>query len=202
MHYVQLFFVLFFKIYSFFAAHFKYSQIILINQNFIIMTKKNCLFLVCLAMLTLGFFGCQKEQSELNIADSQYFSTIQGTLFYPAGVSQSDVGGTPVAGKTVFVDVPYSYYSSSATGTKRFTTTTNSQGKFSFTIPAKIASGAATLKVESFPGKHYIFDQDLEEFVPKNVIYKYGGMPVTVTASGLENKNLILYYDLVDLEVN
>lgn len=169
------------------------------------MTKKNCLFFAFLCTLTLGFFGCQKiEQTELNIDDSQYSTTIQGTLLYPAGVTATDAGGTPVAGKTVFVDVPYSYYSSTATGTKRFTTTTDNQGKFSIKVPAKIASGTAIVTVESFHGKHYIFEQYVQDgsnyvpkFVEKEVIYQFGGIPVTITASSIENKNLILAYDLV-----
>ena len=163
---------------------------------------------MCLTMLSLGFFSCQKvEQTELNIEDSKYSTTIQGTVFYPAGVTSSDAGGTPVAGKTVFIDVPFTYYSASATGVKRFTTITDDQGKFSIKIPAKISSVAATIKVESFPGKHYVFEQYVKEgnnyvpkFVQKDVIYNFGGIPVTITASGFENKNLILAYSIAGVE--
>ena len=171
------------------------------------MKKKNCLLLVCISMLILGFFGCQKEQTELNINDSQYFTTVQGTIFYPSGVTLTDIGGTPAANKTVVIDVPYSYYSSTATGTKRFTTTTDNQGKFSIKIPAKIATVAATIKVESFQGAHYIFEQYVKQgdsyvpqFIQKDVIYKFAGVPVTISASGIENKNLTLAYDLVGAE--
>ena len=171
------------------------------------MTKKKCLFLV-LTMLVFGFFGCQKiEQTEANIGDSRYFTTVQGTLLYPAGVTATDLGGTPAAGKKVFIDVPKSYYFPSSTGVERFEATTDNQGKFTFKIPAKIASVSATIKVEPFSGKHYIFEQYVQEgnnyvpkFVQKDVIYKFGGVPVTITASGLENKNLILAYDLAGVE--
>ncbi|MCL2289526.1 MAG: hypothetical protein FWC34_02310 [Bacteroidetes bacterium] len=171
------------------------------------MKKINCLYVLISAVLLLGFSGCKKEQTEMDINNSQYHATIQGTLYYPAGTAPNDYNGKPAANQTVFVDVPYYYYSETATGTKRFTTTTDSQGKFSIQIPAKVASITAYINVESFAGQHYFFDQFIEEggayvpkFVQKNVVYQIGSTPVTVSASKIEHKNLLLTYNVTDVE--
>ncbi|MDR2972426.1 MAG: hypothetical protein LBU83_10945 [Bacteroidales bacterium] len=172
------------------------------------MKKKNCIYVMCLALFALVFFGCKKvEQTELNIGDSQYSAIIQGTLFYPAGVTLSDDGGKPITGKVVFIDVPYYYYSEGTPGVKRFQTITDNQGKFSIKIPATIEHVTGTLSVEAFQGKHFIFEQFVKEgevlvpkFVEKDVIYKIGDIPVTISASGIINKNLTLAYDLIGYE--
>ena len=175
------------------------------------MKKPNFLFVLALSVILLGFSGCKKvEQTELNIEDSQYSATIQGTLLYPAGMTATDfVGGTPVAGKTVFVDVPYSYYSGDpyVSGSKRFSTTTDSNGKFSIEIPAKVTSTNVTINVESFAGQHYEFYHSVLEngvyvpkFVQKDVIFKYGGISFPVSASKIEYRNLNLTYNLAGAE--
>lgn len=174
------------------------------------MKRFNWLYVLSLAVILLGFSGCEKaEQTELNIDDCQYTATIKGTLLYPAGMTATDfVGGTPAAGETVFVDVPYSYYSEGVSGTKRFTATTNSNGEFTFTIPAKIASTYASISVESFQGKHFVLEpcvQDGEnnyvpKYVEKDVIYNMGAIPVTISASKIEYKNLGLAYNVVGAE--
>jgi hypothetical protein len=172
------------------------------------MSRKNYHYVLCLALFIIGFSGCKKvEQTELNIEDSQYFATIQGTLLYPAGVTQTDFGGTAAENQTVYVDIPYSYYSSTTPGTKRFTGTTDSQGKFSIKIPVKTTPVIIKVGVASFEGKHYIFDQFIQEgntyipkFVQKEVIYEIKRKNLTVSASDVKNENIVLVYNLIGVE--
>jgi hypothetical protein len=173
------------------------------------MKKINYLYALLSAVLLFGFSGCKKEQTELNIDDSQYHAIIQGTLVYPAGHSSTtDLGGTPASNQKVYVDVPASYYASAPhEAKKRFyaDAPTGSDGKFTIKIPVKMAATTAIIGVESFQGKHFIFDyvETQGTFTPKfeqkDVIYSYGGAPINISASNqLINKNITLAYNPID----
>jgi hypothetical protein len=172
------------------------------------MKKKHCFYVLCLAAFLFGFAGCENpEQTELNIDNSQYYATIQGVLIYPAGTTPTDLGGKTVPQQTVIIDVPYSYYSHSTPGTKRFTAVTDNQGKFEFKIPVTTTPANMTLRVPSFQGKHYIFQQFVQEgttyvpkFVEKDVLYQYGTKNITASAFDVKHENLILAYNEIGVE--
>jgi len=173
------------------------------------MKRKNCFYVLCLAAFLFGFAGCENpEQTELNIDDSQYYATIQGVLLYPAGATgATDLGGKPVSGQTVIIDIPYSYYAASTPGTKRFTETTDNQGKFSFKIPVKTTAANMALSVSAFQGTHYIFEQFVQEgstyvpkFVQKDVLYQHGVKNITASAFDTKHENLMLAYNQIGAE--
>jgi len=171
------------------------------------MKSKLCLYAL-VALLLIGISGCKKvEQTELNIDSCQYKATIQGIVLYPAGITLNNQESVPASDVNVFVDVPYSYYSATASGIKRFETTTDSQGKFSIDIPVTVNSAQITIRVPSFQGKHYVFEQFVQEggnfipkFVQKEVLYSFLGKNATANASNIIHENLLLTYNLIGVE--
>jgi len=173
------------------------------------MKRKISLYLLGFTAILIGLAGCKKvEQTELKISDCKYSTTIMGTLYYPAGHSPEDdyQAIKPAAGRTIFIDVDYSYYRGDNEGFKRFSTTTNESGKFEITIPVRAKEGTAEINVASFKNDvnqpHWVpvYDESSSQwkYKAKNVIYYYNGTYTYLEPSKINNHNIMLQFQVTD----
>ena len=94
-------------------------------------------FLAIAALIIAAFTGCQKEQSEFTTESLQGTCTLQGKITYDKGVTADDLVThieSKASGVTVVLSFDYSAYATGATGKKYYTTTTDEDGNYSFTV--------------------------------------------------------------------
>ena len=107
------------------------------------------------AAIAVALVGC-KKQSELSLDNIKDVATISGYVSYSTGQyaeenNYSTEVTAPAAGRMVYVDIPYSAYSSGATGTKTFTTVVDSLGHYTLSIPVpSVGVSGASLRFEEF----------------------------------------------------
>ena len=122
------------------------------------------------AAIAVALVGC-KEQSELSLDNIKDVATISGYVSYSTGQyaeenNYSTEVTVPAAGRTVYVDIPYSAYSSGATGTKTFTTVVDSLGNYTLSIPVPaVGVSGASLRFEEFTAEQSLY-QRMEEGKP------------------------------------
>lgn len=122
------------------------------------------------AAIAVALVGC-KKQSELSLDNIKDVATISGYVSYSTGQyaeenNYSTEVTAPAAGRTVYVDIPYSAYSSGATGTKTFTTVVDSLGNYTLSIPVPaVGVSGASLRFEEFTAEQSLY-QRMEEGQP------------------------------------
>ncbi len=150
-------------------------------------------FLVIAALVLAAFTGCQKEQSEFTTENLQGTCTLQGQVTYDKGVTADDLE-THIKSKasevTVVLSIDYSAYAAGATGKKYYTTTTDENGNYSFTIAVgSTPISAANVEIGITPfEKTYGFVNTEREFTIEQRLYtKY-----TPANAALENYQVVI----------
>ena len=117
-------------------------------------------FLPIMAIASLLFVGCQKDQSEFTLDSITDMTTISGNAYYSTGVDTVGTNYTydvlkPAVGRKVFVEVDYSQYQSGAgQGKKIYETIIDENGHFSIQVPTKSTGIQAVLRLEEFTANY------------------------------------------------
>ncbi len=110
-------------------------------------------------LLCVAATSCSKEQSELSLSDVVGTASVKGQICYNQGYNYTAGSDyyVPVSNKTVYIDVDLSSYDSNASGIERYTTTTDSSGNYSMTVPCSVSMEtiSVTVKVPSFTATYY-----------------------------------------------
>ena len=161
--------------------------------------KKHLLIIAALALA--AFTGSQKEQSEFNIENLQGTCTLKGQVTYDKGVTADDLVthlDAKASEVTVVLSIDYSAYGSTASGKKYYTTTTDEEGNYSFTVsvgPNPINAGNVEIAVVPFE-KTYGFINDESDYVREQRLYtEYS--PASAT---LENYQIVVRDLFVECE--
>ena len=145
----------------------KYLNFIQPNFLQIILFMKQKLFGAAslVAFILFGASCSKQEQSEFNLDSVKQEVTISATVTYSTRVdvnasSYSIINSKPVAGRKVFIEVPYAQYgNAAAVGNKIFETVTDEAGKFSITIPTKSTGINATIRMEEFTDVYRTYEK-------------------------------------------
>ena len=144
-----------------------------------------------LAVAVLAGTSCSKpEQSQLSLDSIQQTATVQSMVFYSTGVdvdAQSDYtieNKKPAIGRKVYLEVAYSEYTPSASGTKIYETVTDSTGCFQLQVPTTSDGISATLRLEEFTDVYNEYERmEAGQPVFKTTIRNYA---FSCTLSGLK----------------
>lgn len=125
----------------------------------------------------MGLFlaSCEKNESYLDLEKINGSATIQGVVTYNQG-ERLDGNSVvmfqqPLANAEVVVSVNYSEYQDKSEGIKKYTTTTDANGKFSIDIPVGLKTINAKVGVKSFMAEYYSYDLVIGE-TKVNAIYE------------------------------
>ena len=120
---------------------------------------------IILAALAIAMAGCKTEQSELSLENIKDVATVSGHVTYSQG-QQADGDNyateilVPAAGKTVYVDIPYSSYKAGASGTKTYSAVVDSAGNYTLSIPVPtIGVAGAELRFEEFTAEQSLYQR-------------------------------------------
>ena len=145
-----------------------------------------------LIALLMGLFlaSCEKSESYLELDKVNGKATIQGVVTYNQGErkdgDQVVMYKQPLANAEVVVSVNYSEYQERSEGVKKYTTTTDENGKYSIDIPVGLKTINASVSVKSFRAEYYSFDLVLEE-TKVNALYSVATpKEVALTANDLK----------------
>lgn len=125
----------------------------------------------------MGLFlaSCEKNESYLDLEKINGSATIQGVVTYNQGErlegSSVVMFQQPLANAEVVVSVNYSEYEDGSEGIKKYTTTTDANGKFSIDIPVGLKTINAKVGVKSFMAEYYSYDLVIGE-TKVNAIYE------------------------------
>lgn len=137
--------------------------------------KKAILFTV-MAIGTLLFSACKKEQSEMTMDSIQGRATIQGRVMYDQGALQAEdamlvgVNMAPAKDVTVMVKVPYNAYKDDSQGNAAYTAKTDANGNYSVSIPVGSKPVEATVDVLPFYASYGVYENGVINTV-ENVLF-------------------------------
>lgn len=116
-------------------------------------TIKLAAFAACAVMM---LSACSADESTFNIQNVPGRANISGKIIYNQGTTIENgkfvYDYAPAANVMVFADVNNSSYDNNLTGTTRFTTTTDEEGKYEFEIPATNKDAIVTISTADFVG--------------------------------------------------
>lgn len=145
-----------------------------------------------LIALLMGLFlaSCEKSESYLELDKVNGSATIQGVVTYNQGErlvsGQVVMFKQPLANAEVVVSVNYSEYQDGSEGVKKYTTTTDANGKYSVDVPVGLKTIKASVGVKSFMAEYYSYDLVIGE-TKVNALYEVAEPEeVELTANDLE----------------
>ncbi len=150
------------------------------------------------ACATIMLTSCSEDQTSFDTSKMPGKATISGKVVYNQGTTIADDGKfsynfIPAAKLTVYAEVPNSYYMDGAEGCTTYTTETDEEGNYSFSIPTGVDEANVTISTQPFESTSTsveIVDQKLET-VTNQVIFK-GSSDVKVKWHDLMVRNITL----------
>ncbi len=112
--------------------------------------------LAVIAIATMAFTSCSKDQTSFSIDDIQGKARIKGTVFYSEGTNnRGDEIIKMATNTTILVKIDNSYLSpiGNAEGTTTFETVTNGKGEYEIEIPVLEKGALVTIQPQAFIGK-------------------------------------------------